>query len=220
VIPAYVPADAAIPVIRWGRLVEVTFWSTIHESSGLCVRLLEHHDVIDRAGRISYALFEGEADELGRMIPLTEHPDVAHLAAVVDETGAQPTGLDRLDVVRVPNAGPQRRWRKLGPLKYHGRSDMDGNEPIFDRIDESWTSWMTDIRNGRGRITVPEYMLQSNGPGRGAGVGRRAGGVRRAEPALTGLRVRDWVPFSTDHDRRALRGAGAQPWSMARTSSR
>jgi hypothetical protein len=163
-----VPADAAVPTIRWGRLVEVTLWSTLHESAGTCVRLLEHHDVVDRVGRVSYALWEGDADRLGRQIPLTEHPDTAYLAELVDETGAQATGLDRLDVVRVPNAGPQRRWRRLGALKYHGRSDMDGNEPLFDRIDEAWTSWMTDIRNGRGRITVPQYMLQSNGPGQGA----------------------------------------------------
>jgi A118 family predicted phage portal protein len=168
VIPTHVPADAAIPVIRWGQLVEVTFWSVLHESSGTCVRLLEHHDVVNGAGRISYALFEGNADELGKRIPLTEHEATEYLAGVVDADGAQSTGLKRLDVVRVPNAGAQRRWRKLGPLKYHGRSDMDGNEPIFDRIDEAWTSWMTDIRNGRGRITVPQYMLKSNGPGQGA----------------------------------------------------
>ncbi|MFF0721335.1 phage capsid protein [Micromonospora sp. NPDC003816] len=167
-IPTAVPADAAIPVIRWGQLVEVTFWSTVHESSGTVLRLLEHHDVVNGAGRITYALHQGTPDELGHAIPLVEHPDVAHLAELLDETGSQPTGLDRLDVVRIPNAGPQRLWRKLGPLKYHGRSDMDGNEPVFDQIDGSWTSWMRDIRNGAGRITVPEYMLQSNGPGHGA----------------------------------------------------
>lgn len=167
-IPTAVPADAAIPVIRWGRLVEVTLWSTVHESSGTVLRLLEHHDVVNGAGRITYALHEGTDQELGRAVPLVEHPDTAHLAELLDETGSQPTGLDRLDVVRIPNAGPQRRWRKLGPLKYHGRSDLDGNEPIFDRIDEVWTSWMRDIRLARGRITVPEYMLQDLGPGHGA----------------------------------------------------
>jgi hypothetical protein len=163
-----VPADAAIPVVRWGQLVEVTFWSTVHEGNGTVLRLLEHHDVVAKAGRITYALHEGTPDELGRAIPLTEHPAAAGLVELLDETGSQPTGLDRLDVVRVPNAGPQRRWRKLGPLKYLGRSDLDGNEPIFDDIDETWTNWMRDIRLARGRITVPEYMLQDLGPGRGA----------------------------------------------------
>ncbi|XTZ18180.1 phage capsid protein [Micromonospora echinospora] len=163
-----VPADAAIPVIRWGQLVEVTFWSTLVDNGATVVRLLEHHDVVRRAGRISYTLYEGTADQLGRAIPLTEHPTTEPLAALVDETSAQATGLDRLDVVRIPNAGPQRAWRKLPVLKYHGRSDLDGNEPLFDKIDEVWTSWMRDIRIARGRITVPDYMLQDLGPGRGA----------------------------------------------------
>lgn len=163
-----VPADAAIPVIRWGQLAEVTFWSVLEESAGTVVRLLEHHDVVDGVGRIVYALHQGTATELGRPIPLTEHPSTAYLAELVDETGAQATGLDRLDVVRIPNAGPQRRWRTLAPLKYLGRSDYDSNEPLFDRIDTVWTSWMRDIRLARGRITVPDYMLQDLGPGRGA----------------------------------------------------
>lgn len=167
-IVSAVPADAAIPVIRWGQLVEVTFWSVLENSGGTVVRLLEHHDVVNGAGRITYALYEGTDTDLGRVVPLTEHPASAYLASLVDETGAQATGLDRLDVVRVPNAGPNRLWRKDGSLKYLGRSDFDGNEPIFDRIDEVWTSWMRDIRIARGRITVPDYMLQDLGPGKGA----------------------------------------------------
>ncbi|GIJ10740.1 phage portal protein [Micromonospora andamanensis] len=203
-IATAVPADAAIPVIRWGRLLEVTFWSTVYESSGTVLRLLEHHDVINGAGRITYALHQGTDQELGRPIPLTEHPDVAHLAELLDETGSQPTGLDRLDVVRIPNAGPQRLWRKLGPLKYHGRSDMDGNEPLFDRIDEVWTSWMQDIRLGRGRITVPEYMLQSNGPGQGAvwDADREVYSAINAMPgqqAGTGLTVSQFAIRTAEH---------------------
>lgn len=167
-IPTAAPADAAIPVIRWGRLAEVTFWSTLEETASTVLRWLEHHDVVDGAGRITYALYEGNKDQLGRRIPLDAHPATAYLRPLVDAEGMQLTGLDRLDVVRVPNAGPQRIWRKLPSLKYHGRSDMDGNEPIFDQIDEVWTSWMRDIRIARGRITVPGWMLENLGPGQGA----------------------------------------------------
>ncbi len=170
-IPTSVSADAAIPVIRWGRLVEITLWSVIEETSGTTVRLLEHHDVVPGetpTGRITYALYQGSADQLGKRIPLDAHPATAYLVPLVDGEGMQPTGLDRLDVVRIPNAGPQRIWRRQPALKYHGRSDLDGNEPIFDRIDEVWTSWMRDIRLARGRITIPAYMLEDQGPGRGA----------------------------------------------------
>lgn len=166
-------ADGALPVIRWGRLVEVTFWSEIANDGQKIVRLLEHHDV-DRTdpdkpvGRITYALHEGSRDRLGQRIDLGAFDDTKPLKELVAEQGFQPTGLDRLDVVWVPNSGPQRMWRNLAGLKYLGRSDFDGNEPVFDSIDEVWTSWMRDIRLAKGRITVPDIMLQSQGPGQGA----------------------------------------------------
>ena len=163
-----VHADGALPTIRWGHILEVTFWSTVLVDGPTHLRLLEHHDVTGGAGRITYALHQGTLDQLGRPIPYTEHPDTAYLAALVDETGAQDTGLDRLDVVRIPNAGPQRLWRTVPGLKYLGRSDFDGAEPLFDRLDEVWTSWMRDIRLAKARITVPDTMLQAAGPGQGA----------------------------------------------------
>lgn len=167
-IPTVVHADGALPTLRWGRLVEVTFWSQLAGSGNTVIRLLEHHDVVNGAGRITYALYEGTPHELGRQVPLAEHSDAEYLAELVDADGSQATGLDRLDVVRIPNAGPQRRWRTTAGLKYLGRSDLDGNEPIFDRVDAVWTSWMRDIHLARGRITVPAYMLESQGPGQGA----------------------------------------------------
>lgn len=165
---AAVHADGAIPVIRWGRLLEVTFWSVLVQDRDRVVRLLEHHEVVNGAGRIVHAVHEGTPDKLGRAVPLTEYAASAHLAGLVDADGAEPTGLDRLDVIRIPNTGPQRRWRTTAGLKYLGRSDFDGNEPLFDNIDETWTNWMRDVRLAKGRIIVPEYMLQSQGRGAGA----------------------------------------------------
>ncbi|SCL16376.1 Phage portal protein, SPP1 Gp6-like [Micromonospora pallida] len=165
---AAVHADGAVPVIRWGKLIEVTFWSTLLVDGDVHVRLLEHHEVVNGAGRIVYALHEGTSTHLGRAVPLTEQNASAYLADLVDEESSQATGLDRLDVVRVPNAGPQRLWRTLPGLKYLGRSDFDGNEQWFDALDDVWTSWMRDLRLARSRILVPEYMLRSLGPGNGA----------------------------------------------------
>ncbi|MEV6297839.1 phage portal protein [Actinoplanes sp. NPDC051861] len=161
---ATVHADGAIPTIRWGRLVEVTFWSVLATDGSKVVRLLEHHE----PGRIVHAVHEGTQEKLGRPVPLTEYTASAHLADLVDADGAEETRLGRLDVVRIPNAGPQRKWRTIAGLKYLGRSDFDGNEPIFDNFDETWTLWMRDVRLAKGRIVVPEYMLQSNGRGQGA----------------------------------------------------
>jgi A118 family predicted phage portal protein len=88
---------------------------------------------------------------------------------LVDRDGVQGTGLERLDVVRVPNDGPQRSWRTEPLLKYFGRSDFAGNEQVFDRIDDTWTSWMQDLFIARGRILVPAYMLQKPKDGQGQG---------------------------------------------------
>jgi len=167
--PSVVHADGALPNLRWGKLIDVTFWSELDRSGNTVVRLLEHHEVINGVGRIVYQLHEGTPDQLGRAIPLTEHDGASYLAEDVDQDSSQATGLDRLDVVRVPNSGPQRRWRTAPMLKYLGRSDFDGSEQWFDAVDEAWTSWMRDLRLGRGRVIVPSYMLhQSNGPGAGA----------------------------------------------------
>jgi A118 family predicted phage portal protein len=165
---AAVHADGAIPVIRWGRLLEVTFWSVLATDGDRVVRLLEHHEVVNGAGRIVHAVHEGTQDKLGRAVPLTEYATSAHLVDLLDEDGVEPTGLSRLDVVRIDNTGPQRKWRTIAGLKYLGRSDFDGNEPIFDNIDETWTNWMRDVRLAKARIIVPEHMLQSQGRGAGA----------------------------------------------------
>lgn len=167
-ITTVVHADGAIPVIRWDKLIEVTFWTCLQDDGSTYLRLLEHHDVVDGAGRITYALFKGTSDKLGQRVPLTEHRQAAYLAAGVEKDGTQPTGLDRLDVVRVPNSGPNFAWRTDPTLKYLGRSDFDQLEHWFDAVDEVWTSLMRDFRLAKARILVPDYMMRSNGPGQGA----------------------------------------------------
>lgn len=164
-IPTVVHADGALPVIRWGRLVEVTFWSVVEADDNKVIRLLEHHE----NGRNLYRLHEGTPDRLGSDIGLAALP--AHLADIakgLDGDGAHLTGLPGLDVVRIPNDGPQREWRTDATLKYFGRSDYSGAEQWFDAADEVWTSWMRDIRLAKGRLFVPDVLLTDLGPGQGA----------------------------------------------------
>ncbi|WP_307934447.1 hypothetical protein [Salinispora arenicola] len=94
---AAVHADGALPVLRWGRLIEVTFWSELERDDRTVIRLLEHHDVVtgvdgSRAGRITYAVHEGTPDQLGRPLSLADHPAAHHLADLVDETALRPPG--------------------------------------------------------------------------------------------------------------------------------
>lgn len=162
--PVVVHADAALPAFTFGQLREVTFHSELVNDGRRVLRLLEHHE----PGSIEYALHEGTPEVLGRRVPLDEHPDAKRLAEGVDQDSRQSTGLDRLDVVYIPNIGPQRLWRSMPNLRYLGRSDFDGIEPLFDRFDEVWTSWMRDIHLARGRVFVPEVYLTNLGPGQGS----------------------------------------------------
>ena len=166
VIPTAVHADSAIPMFRWGRLAEVTFWSVLAEEGQIVWRLLEHHS----PGLIEYGLFKGGPFELGEREHFSEFPGLEDILGpdIITAEGLQETGLETLDVIHIPNSGPQRRWRTHPTLKYFGRSDIDGNEQLFDRIDEAWTSWMRDIRLAKARLTVPAVMLDNHGPGQGA----------------------------------------------------
>lgn len=153
--------DGAIPTFRGGRLAAVTFWSELHRDNTTVYRLLERHEV----GTVEYGLYVGTESNLGKAVPLTEHPDPtegARLASLVNEQGVQPTGLTRLAAVYIPNMRPNRLHRHSP----EGRSDLQGVEPWLDALDEAYSSWWRDIRHAKSRIHVPASMLeQMDGPG-------------------------------------------------------
>jgi A118 family predicted phage portal protein len=66
------------------------------------------------------------------------------------------TGLDDLIVKYIPNVKPNRKHRGSP----YGQSDLSGLEGLMDALDETYSSWMRDIRLGKGRIMVPESFLQ------------------------------------------------------------
>ncbi|MFF5984413.1 phage portal protein [Streptomyces olindensis] len=155
-------ADRAVPEFTWNRLSAVTFWRVVHEEDGQVWRHLERHE----PERILHGLYQGTKGKLGRPVPLEDHPATAGYAATVNDDGALATGYKGLDVSYIPNQN-SRRWRCNADLADLGRSDLDGIEPLMDSLDETYASWMRDIRLGKGRIVVPDAYLQSNGPGRG-----------------------------------------------------
>lgn len=161
-----VHADAAWPEFRWGRLIAVTFWWVLEATDTKVVRHLERHE-LDSVGNgvIFHGLYEGTADNLGRLVPLTEQSATAGIP--VDADSKVDTLSPGLAVVHVPNQRPQRRWRKDPVGANLGRSDLDGVEGHMDKLDMVYSSWMRDIRLAKSRIIVPAYMLDTNGPGRG-----------------------------------------------------
>ncbi|MEV0445849.1 phage portal protein [Streptomyces spectabilis] len=161
-----VAADRAVPEFRYGRLVAVTFWTVVEsDHSRRVLRHLERHE----RGVIFHGLYEGSLTALGRPVPLTEHASTAALAREVDAEGGIPTGApNHLTAAYVPNVRPARAWRHLPKAACWGQSDFQGIEPLMDALDETYSSWMRDVQNGKGRIVVPNSMLDSLGPGQGA----------------------------------------------------
>ncbi|MEW1672819.1 phage portal protein [Streptomyces noursei] len=156
-----VHADCAVPEFRWGQLAAVTFWRELPSDSATVWRHLERHEV----GRVLHGLYQGTADSLGTRVPLPEHPDTAPLADSLGAEGdAIETGLDQLTAAYIPNIRPNRRHRG-SPF---GRSDYQSAHDLFDALDETWSSWLRDIRLARARLIVPDGYLRDHGPGRGA----------------------------------------------------
>lgn len=157
-----VHADHAIPVWRSGVLTQVTFWRTLTVDKGSSVwRHLECHE----PGMVTHGLFVGTKDTIGVQVPLDRHPETADFAGESgDGVVATPDGIDGLLVRYVPNVLPNRKHRG----DRVGRADTAGTEPLMDALDETYTSWIRDIRVGQARIIVPSEFLNHRGRGKGA----------------------------------------------------
>lgn len=154
--------DAAVPEFQWGRLAAVTFWRELTSTSATVWRHLEHHE----PGRILHGLYQGSPDSLGVRVPLTEHVEVAGLAASLGADGdAIETGIEQLTAAYCPNIRPNRKNRG----SVFGRSDFAAPVyDLFDSLDTTWTSWIRDLRLARARLLVPDGYLRDHGPGQGS----------------------------------------------------
>ncbi|MEK9521449.1 phage portal protein [Streptomyces venezuelae] len=160
-----VQPDQAIPVFRHGILTSVIFWRELPGSTASTVwRHLERHT----PGEVEHGLYEGTPDNVGRRVPLTEHPDTVALVESLDLAGdgtTVKTGVPMLTASYVPNMLPSRLMRGSSL----GRSDYAA--PLYDEfaaLDTTWTSWMREIVLARARLTVPRGYLRNEGPGQGA----------------------------------------------------
>jgi A118 family predicted phage portal protein len=155
-----VHADNAVPEFRYGRLSAVTFWRVISQDGRTWIRHLERHE----PGAILHGLYQGSPGQLGKRIPLSSDPSTEGLPP----SGVLLTGTRLLTAAYIPNIRPARAWRHCPGAAGLGQSDYQGIESILDALDETYSSWMRDVRNGAGRVVVPASMLNSEGPGEGA----------------------------------------------------
>ncbi|CCK30382.1 hypothetical protein BN159_6003 [Streptomyces davaonensis JCM 4913] len=173
-----VAADRTVREFRYGRLTTVTFWTVLETEGRNDNRVFRHLERHER-GRIYHGLYEGSASSLGAARPLAEHPETAPLAAMVDAEGCLDTGPPHhLTAAYVPNVRPARAWRHIPTAAYWGQSDFQGVEGLMDQLDETYSSWMRDVQNGRDRIVVPTSMLDPSALGRAQHGAKSAGSTR------------------------------------------
>ena len=148
-IPIMVQPDNCLWTFKWGFLQEVKFFKTIaHPKSNLYYRLVETR----QKGVIINELYRGTMNKLGDKIPLDRREETQGMDEVIEH------GLDSILAWYVPNKKPNRLWRGSAL----GQSDLQSIIGLMDSIDEAYTNWVRDLRIGRGRIIVPDYMLENN----------------------------------------------------------
>ncbi|MFJ3173784.1 phage capsid protein [Streptomyces roseus] len=164
-LPTAVHADGVLPDWQYGVLTGITLWRELLREGDRVLRHLERHE----PGKVLHGVYEGTSTNLGRRVPLTEHPDTEGIAATLDAEGngeTISTGVPGLTCRYIPNMRPNRKYR--GSML--GRSDWqdDGIRDLFMSLDETYTSWMRDIRLAKARLIAPHGFLNSEGMGKGA----------------------------------------------------
>lgn len=152
-VPLVVPIKpaAAVPVFRRGRLIEVTFWRVVKRDDGQWWFLFEERtNPTGVALDIKYRLFKGSEGSVGTEQPLESIQETDALN--LKDTSIP---LEGLGVVYVPNVRPNR----LMPGNPQGMSDYGSLTSLMDALDEAWTSWMRDIRQGLGKLIIDKEFL-------------------------------------------------------------
>jgi hypothetical protein len=164
-----VQPDSAIPQWRHNQLVGVIFWRVIDQNGSSIVRHLEEHDLV--ANVITHAVYVGNQDQIGNPDSLGNYPQLTPLVASADSGSTitlpdLPKGASTVGYI--PNMRPNRKWRWIPGTAPIGRSDYQGVEGLMDALDETYSSWMRDIRLAKSRLMVPQSYLESKGPGQPA----------------------------------------------------
>jgi hypothetical protein len=233
-----VHADAAVPVFRWGLLVEVVFWRQVGDPAD-AQKVLRHLELHER-GRVTHRLYLGTPEAIGRTVPLADDDATRPLADLARDTAnrASPdpgdaNGVtvetpfaDGLDVRYIPNVRPARRLRSDVTAGAWGRSDYEGLEPFMDSLDEVYTSAIRDIRLAKARLVVPHEYLSHGGPGKGQAFDADAEIFSPLEippgsgdaPAITefqaAIRAEDHIRMAREYYAQTVNMAGYAPQSF------
>lgn len=143
-----VQPDNAWPEYILGELQCVHFFTevTIDYEKDVYIRAYECYT----KGNISMAIYRGNHSSLGTKMPdmrLTQLGYKSQIKAPIDDMLA----------VHIANIRPNRRFRS----SMLGRSDFEGIRNLFDSLDETFSSWMRDIRLAKAKLIVPAEYLRT-----------------------------------------------------------
>jgi hypothetical protein len=219
-----VHADAAVPTFKYGKLTSVIFWRVLHEDGDEVHRHLEQHDLQNNA--IFHGVYIGTPYQLGEPGNFGDYPEMQPVAASLDADNAitfPDLPPDASTVTYVPNMRPNRIWRDVYDAAALGRSDYAGVEGLMDALDETYSSWIREIRLAKLRLIVPPSYLDNIGPGKGAvfepdrevftPLNLLAGSADASAIAFNQFTIR-WQEYKTTCDETVnhiLRGAGYAP---------
>lgn len=141
-----VQPDCALPEYRAGRLACIHFFTPlmIDYEHDKWVRIYEIYE----PGKITARVYIGTCENLGTPVgdEEMERMGIATIATLAVE--------DML-AVHIANLRPNRRFRE----SMRGRSDLDGLRGMCDALDETYSSWIRDVRLAKARTIVPaEYL--------------------------------------------------------------
>jgi len=154
-----VQADGAQPEFAYGeKLRAVTFWTVLAVDGQKVTRHLERHE----PGAILHGVYEGTEQNLGKPVDMGAFEETKNLLPA----RALPIGK-RLACTYIPNTMVAPDWDDIPGAAGLGTSDYQGAETFLSAVDETYTSWMRDIRLAKSRILVPQGYLLNNGPGQG-----------------------------------------------------
>lgn len=224
----------AVPEWSMGWLTAVTFHRVIErdDDKNVVYRHLERYEVMPGFGGVVYhGIYSGSAARLGVPIePVQAAVMFPALASMLTGPGgtvqpngtvAYSTGTRGLAATYVPNMLPNR----MMPASPYGRSDYATSEGVMDTLDETWSSLLRDIRLGKGRITVPQHALHSQGKGKGASfeIEQEVYSAVQALPGGAGdaitvtqfaIRVDEHLAAAQAMVRQVMRTAGYDPGSL------
>lgn len=141
-----VQPDLAWPEYILGELRAVHFFTEIiaDAEKDVFVRIYECYT----KGKITMMLFQGNHESLGNKMDNSKLKELGYSPEIKSP-------IDEMLAVHIANIRPNRRYRSA----MHGRSDLDSLRDLCDSLDETFSSWMRDIRLAKAKLIVPaEYL--------------------------------------------------------------